>query len=107
MLNWAMKMGERLPIIGEQLKEVNAQNREAIAIAKEKADIDKQARTNEVENAKDALRVAELRKQAKDKENNTAKERLAAAPIATQQPAPVMHVVRNKKAVDSRQMSLF
>ena len=78
MLNWAMKMGERLPIIGEQLKEVNAQNREAIAIAKEKADIDKQARTNEVENAKDALRVAELRKQAKDKENNTAKERLAA-----------------------------
>ena len=78
MLNWAMKMGERLPIIGEQLKEVNAQNREAIAIAKEKADIDKQARTNEVDNAKDALRVAELRKQAKDKENNTAKERLAA-----------------------------
>ncbi|MCK9414737.1 MAG: hypothetical protein M0Q53_20720, partial [Prolixibacteraceae bacterium] len=78
MLNWAMKMGERLPIVGQQLKEVNAQNREAIAIAKEKADIDKQARTNEVENAKDALRVAELRKQAKDKENNTAKERLAA-----------------------------
>jgi len=78
MLNWAMKMGERLPIVGDALKEVNAQNREAIAIAKEKADIDKQARTNEVENAKDALRVAELRKQAKDKENNTAKERLAA-----------------------------
>ena len=24
-----------------------------------------------------------------------------------QQPAPVMHIVRNKKAVDSRQMSLF
>ena len=78
MLSWAMKMGERLPIVGDALKEVNAQNREAIAIAKEKADIDKQARTNEVENAKDALRVAELRKQAKDKENNTAKERLAA-----------------------------
>lgn len=78
MLNWAMKMGERLPIVGDALKEVNAQNREAIALAKEKADIDKQARTNEVENAKDALRVAELRKQAKDKENNTAKERLAA-----------------------------
>lgn len=78
MLNWAMKMGERLPIVGDALKEVNAQNREAIAIAKEKADIDKQARTNEVDNAKDALRVAELRKQAKDKENNTAKERLAA-----------------------------
>lgn len=78
MLSWAMKMGERLPIVGDALKEVNAQNREAIALAKEKADIDKQARTNEVENAKDALRVAELRKQAKDKENNTAKERLAA-----------------------------
>lgn len=78
MLDWAMKMGERLPIIGEQLKEVNAQNREAIALAKEKADIDKQARANELLNAKDALRVAELRKQAKDKENNTAKERLAA-----------------------------
>ena len=31
----------------------------------------------------------------------------AAAPTTTQQPAPVMHVVRNKKAVDSRQMSLF
>lgn len=78
MLDWAMKMGERLPIIGDQLKEVNAQNREAIALAKEKADIDKQARANELLNAKDALRVAELRKQAKDKESNTAKERLAA-----------------------------
>ena len=31
----------------------------------------------------------------------------AAAPTTTQQPAPVMHIVRNKKAVDSRQMSLF
>lgn len=31
----------------------------------------------------------------------------ASAPITTQQSAPVMHVVRNKKAVDSRQMSLF
>ena len=78
MLDWAMKMGERLPLIGDQLKEVNAQNREAIALAKEKADIDKDARANELLNAKDALRVAELRKQAKDKENNTAKERLAA-----------------------------
>lgn len=27
--------------------------------------------------------------------------------IAPKQPAPVMHVVRNKNAVDSRQMSLF
>ena len=78
MLDWAMKMGERLPLIGNQLKEVNAQNREAIALAKEKANIDKDARANELLNAKDALRVAELRKQAKDKENNTAKERLAA-----------------------------
>lgn len=78
LFGWVMKLAEGLPIVGGTIKEINAANREAIALAKEKADIEEQARVDEVANAKDALRVAELRKQAKDKENQTAEQRLAA-----------------------------
>ncbi|WP_301903427.1 hypothetical protein [Alistipes ihumii] len=78
MYDWAMKLAEKLPIVGDKIKEINKANEEAIQLAKEKADIEKQARENEVLNAKDALRVAELRKEAKDRENATAEERLAA-----------------------------
>ena len=73
-----MKLAEKLPIVGDKIKKINKANEEAIQLAKEKADIEKQARENEVLNAKDALRVAELRKEAKDRENATAEERLAA-----------------------------
>lgn len=78
MYDWAMKLAEKLPIVGDKIKKINKANEEAIQLAKEKADIEKQARENEVLNAKDALRVAELRKEAKDRENATAEERLAA-----------------------------
>lgn len=78
MYDWAMKLAEKLPIVGDKIKKINKANEEAIQLAKEKADIEKQARENEVLNAKDASRVAELRKEAKDRENATAEERLAA-----------------------------
>lgn len=76
--NWLMKIAEKLPVVGDSIKEINKANTEAVALAKEKLAIEKQARENEIANAKDALKVAELRKTAKDKEKNTAKERLDA-----------------------------
>lgn len=77
MLGWMAKMAEKLPGIGKYIKDINAANREAIKLAKEEAAIAKQARTDQVQNAKDQLEVARLRQQAKDKEKFTAEERLA------------------------------
>lgn len=65
------------PGIGKYIRDINDANREAIKLAKEEAAIAKQARTDQVQNAKDQLEVARLRQQAKDKEKFTAEERLA------------------------------
>lgn len=73
---WLGKMAERLPIVGGLIKQVNDANREAIELAKEQANIEKQERENMVSNAKDQLAVAELRQKAKDKEKFTAQDRL-------------------------------
>lgn len=70
-------MAEKLPGIGKYIRDINDANREAIKLAKEEAAIAKQARTDQVQNAKDQLEVARLRQQAKDKEKFTAEERLA------------------------------
>lgn len=78
LYGWLAKMAERLPIVGGLIKKINDANREAIELEKEKAAIEKQARVNEVQNAKDALEVSKLRKMAKDRESATAKERLEA-----------------------------
>lgn len=77
MIGWIAKMAEKLPGIGKYIRDINDANREAIKLAKEEAAIAKQARTDQVQNAKDQLEVARLRQQAKDKEKFTAKERLA------------------------------
>ncbi len=84
LLEWLSGLAEKLPVVGKYVKEVNDANREAINLAKEKADIEKQARVDEVQNAKDALEVARLRKEAKDKEGKTSAERLAAIQKANQ-----------------------
>jgi hypothetical protein len=77
MIGWIAKMAEKLPGIGKYIRDINDANREAIKLAKEEAAIAKQARTDQVQNAKDQLEVARLRQQAKDKEEFTAEERLA------------------------------
>ncbi len=77
MIGWIAKMAEKLPGIGKYIRDINDANREAIKLAKEEVAIAKQARTDQVQNAKDQLEVARLRQQAKDKEKFTAEERLA------------------------------
>ena len=77
MIGWIAKMAEKLPGIGKYIRDINDANREAIKLAKEEAAIAKQARTDQIQNAKDQLEVARLRQQAKDKEKFTAEERLA------------------------------
>ena len=77
MIGWIAKMAEKLPGIGKYIRDINDANREAIKLAKEEAAIAKQARTDQVQNAKDQLEGARLRQQAKDKEKFTAEERLA------------------------------
>lgn len=77
MIGWIAKMAEKLPGIGKYIRDINDANREAIKLAKEEAAIAKQARTDQVQNAKDQLEVARLRQQAKDKEKFTAEERFA------------------------------
>ena len=77
MMNWIGGLVEKLPIVGDKMKEVNDRNREAIELEKEIQKIEKQRRDNEVQNAKDALSVAELRVKAKDKEKFSAEDRLA------------------------------
>ena len=76
-MNWIGGMIEKLPIVGDKMKEVNDRNREAIELERERQAIVKQERVNEIQNAKDALSVAELRVKAKDKELYTAEQRLA------------------------------
>lgn len=75
-LNWISELMEKVPVVGEYIKDMNDANREAILLEKERQAIEKQSRKDEVQNAKDQLAVAELRQKAKDKENYTAKERL-------------------------------
>ena len=76
LYDWQMRLMEKLPLVGEIIKEINESNREAIELAKEKIAIEQQSRTDEVQNAKDALEVSKLRTLAKDKEKYTAEERL-------------------------------
>ena len=76
LLGWLSSLGEKIPFIGELIKKGNDVQREAIELAKEEAQLSQQARKDQVENAKDQLKVAELRQQAKDKEKFTAQDRL-------------------------------
>lgn len=70
------KIAESIPGIGNKIKEMNEASGEAVALAEEKAAFEKQAREDEVQNAKAALEVSKLRTLAKDKEKYTAEERL-------------------------------
>lgn len=71
-----MKWMERLPIIGDKMKEINAESERYIELENDKYELTKAARDLEVESAKAARDVAELRTKAKDKERYSDEERL-------------------------------
>lgn len=75
-IDWVMSKLEKIPGIGDIFADINAANKEAIQLEKDKYELAKRTREDEVANAKAAYDVAKLRAQAKDKEKYTAAERL-------------------------------
>lgn len=75
-IDWVMRQLEKIPYIGDIFTEINAANKEAIQLEKDKYELTKRTREDEKANAKAAYDVAKLRTQAKDKEKYTAAERL-------------------------------
>ena len=76
LVGWIMTMLEKLPLIGNFLKMINNELRESIAIAQTDADLAKQRRNMEVQNAKDELEIAKLRKDAAANQSKDQKKRL-------------------------------
>lgn len=76
LVGWIMTMLEKLPLIGNFLKMINNELRESIAIAQTDADLAKQRRDMEVQNAKDELEIAKLRKDAAANQSKDQKKRL-------------------------------
>lgn len=64
LVGWIMTMLEKLPLIGNWLKVINDQLRESITIAQTDAELAKERRQMEVQNAKDQAEIARLRKDA-------------------------------------------
>ena len=78
MMGWITKQMEKLPLLGKYVKVVNDENARYVAIAKERAAIDRDTRNLQVENAKNALKIATLKAQADDELNVSAEERMKA-----------------------------
>ena len=78
MMGWVTKQMEKLPVLGKYIDEVNKENERYIAMAKEKAAIDRDTRDLQVQNAKNALTIATLKAKADDELNVSAKERMEA-----------------------------
>lgn len=78
MLGWINKQLEKLPVLGKNFAEQNKQFERYIQLAKEKAAIDRDARTLELDNAKNALKIATLKATADDELNVSAKKRMEA-----------------------------
>ena len=76
LTNGVMKWLEKAPLIGDNIKAINAENERYNKIAEDKYKLDQRNRDLEVESAKVARDVAELRTKAKDKEKYTDEERL-------------------------------
>lgn len=76
MLGWVNKQIEKLPLIGKYAKVINDENARYVAIAKEQAAIDRDTRTLQIENAKNALKIATLKAHADDELNVSAEERM-------------------------------
>lgn len=78
MMGWVTKQMEKLPVLGKYIAEVNKENERNIAMAREKAAIDRDTRDLQVQNAKNALTIATLKAKADDELNVSAKERMEA-----------------------------
>lgn len=77
-MGWITKQMEKLPLLGKYVKVVNDENERYVSIAKEQAAIDRDTRNLQVENAKNALKIATLKAQADDELNVSAEERMKA-----------------------------
>lgn len=78
MMGWITKQMEKLPLLGKYVKVVNDENARYVSIAKERAAIDRDTRNLQIENAKNALKIATLKAQADDELNVSAEERMKA-----------------------------
>lgn len=78
MLSWVSNMLEKLPLLGQYFEKVNKENEQYIKNAQESYNIDKDARALQIQNAKDALKIAELKAKADDELNVSAEERMKA-----------------------------
>lgn len=71
-----MKWLEKFPIIGDKMKEINAESERYVKVAEETYQIDVDRRKLEESAADAALKVSELRTKAKDKERYSDEQRL-------------------------------
>lgn len=77
LTNGVMKWLEKAPLIGDNIKAINAESERYNKLAEDKYQLDLRNRNLEVESAKTARDVAELRTKAKDRERYTYEERLS------------------------------
>jgi len=77
LTNGVMKWLEKAPLIGDNIKAINAESERYNKLAEDKYQLDLRNRNLEVESAKTARDVAELRTKAKDRERYTDEERLS------------------------------
>lgn len=77
LVGWIMTMMEKLPVVGKLLAYVNKQIRESIAIATEDAQLTRDRRSIDVQNAKDQVEIAKLRKNAADAAKKDRKQQQA------------------------------
>lgn len=78
MLAWVSNMLEKLPLLGQYFEKVNKENEQYIKMAEESYSIDKDARKLQIDNAKNALKIAQLKAKADDELNVSAEERMKA-----------------------------
>lgn len=77
MLGWISRMLEKVPLLGDAMRDLNDELAESVAMEKEAQAIRNDRRKEEVADAKASLEAQRLLTKAYDKVNYTAKERLA------------------------------
>lgn len=76
LMSWVMNMMEKVPILGEQFRQLNDEMRDSIDLEREAQSIRNDHRKEEVAQAKASLESQRLLTKAYDKANYSAKERL-------------------------------
>ena len=72
-----LKLAEKIPFVGEKIKEINDANQEAIEIEKAKYELTKRTRKFNEESAEAELKVSDLRDKAAQRDKYTTEERIA------------------------------